>query len=261
MKLQQEIEDFNKLTLKMSALEKNLISQEKLNIINSKNEQLEQLRKEGWSKQEVLSKLLEITWDVSADFRDNRHQNKEVSKELNDFMLYLAKIILIKDNNILDVGCGDGILIKYLNMMKNDHLINSRITGIDLSQNVLNYAIKNYPEAKFYKMNFLDFKSPSTEKYSTIVFNECLHNFLNLTDTLKYASNILDNQGQIIVSHPRGYDNIFNQYNKNRWLVPSLLPNNDIEWNNILKDTNLKLIKNKLPSTSKSYLYILEHNN
>jgi 2-polyprenyl-3-methyl-5-hydroxy-6-metoxy-1,4-benzoquinol methylase len=251
IKLQTELDDFNKITNQMSSLERTLISARDIATIQEKQQKLDSLRREdNWSKQNVLSTLLEITWDQSAAFRNERHQTKEVSKEIEGFMINLSKQCI--DGNILDVGCGDGILLKYLKIA-HGNMIDSRVTGIDLSSELLRYAAQSYPSASFIKTNFLDYSS--TVDYSNIIFNECLHNFLSIRETLVKTKNLLANGGVVIISHPRGYDNIFSQHIKNKLLVPSLLPKTASEWLTIIEGTGLK-IKNF--HSLNPYLIVLE---
>lgn len=257
MKLQEDIDDFKMILSKMTSLDKTLVTKETYDVMDSKEKQLESLRSQQWSKQNVLSKLLEITWDESAQFRFERHQNKDTSKDIHDYMISLAKIIAQNEGNVLDVGCGDGILLKYLHLVV-DKSIESRVTGVDLSQEMIRFARQNFPLATYVKTNLLDYQPE--KKFSTVVFNECLHNFLNVEETLKYVElNLITDESKIIISHPRGYDNLVSQYIKNRWLVPSLLPKNEQEWGVLLKNTRLK-INQKYSSFSVNgpYLYVLE---
>ena len=251
IKLQTELDDFNKITTHMSSLERTLISARDIATIQEKQQKLDSLRLEdNWSKQNVLSSLLEITWDQSAAFRNERHQTKEVSKEMDGYMVYLSKQLI--DGNVLDVGTGDGILLKYL-ISSHGNTIESRVTGIDLSSELLRYAKNSYPSASFIKTNFLDYCS--TVDYSNIIFNESLHNFLSIREALVKTKNLLANGGLVIISHPRGYDNIFSQHIKNKLLVPSLLPKTESEWEQLIDGTGLKI---KKFHSINPYLIVLE---
>jgi len=266
MELQQEIDNFSKLTQMMSPLERTLIPPEKLVLMQSRQQELKELQEGGFTKQNILSQLLEITYDESAEMRFLRHQTQEVSKDMEKFMISLARIIIDassnKDKDILDVGCGDGLLIKYLVQAAEIDKKNfncGSVTGIDLSTEMINLASSNYRNSHFYKANFLNFESD--QKYNVIVMNECLHNFLSVGEALKKASNLLreNGEGEIVISHPRGYDNLVNQYSKNRQLVPSLLPKTETEWMEILENTgDLKLKIKKFYSTN-PYLIVLQH--
>ena len=115
------------------------------------------------------------------------------------------------------------------------------IYGVDLSSEMIKVAQKNNPKSKYLKIDFLNY-NPSDIKFSSIVFNECLHNFLDIEYTLQHASKLLNGpKSNIIISNPRGYENIVLQKSKNKWLVPNLLPDTEA-LNNLAESLNLKMI-------------------
>tara|TARA_B110001452_G_scaffold112645_1_gene93498 strand:+ start:281 stop:949 length:669 start_codon:yes stop_codon:yes gene_type:complete len=61
----------------------------------------------------------------------------------------------LKNASILDVGCGFGDFIKYLNLNK---IKNFKYVGVDIIEDFINEAKKLYPndDIKFYKSNFID---------------------------------------------------------------------------------------------------------
>lgn len=66
--------------------------------------------------------------------------------------------LLPENANVLDVGCGNGIPVARYLVRKG-----YRVTGIDISEKMLELAKKNVPEADFYRydMNELDFEDCS----------------------------------------------------------------------------------------------------
>ena len=116
------------------------------------------------------------------------------------------------------------------------------LVGIDLSSEMINICRATYPQATFHHGDFLDYKglppsqqtvdvdttnhSESSGLFDAVVFNECLHNFRDIESTLVHALSLMRLNGCVIVSHPRGFDNVFMQAGKNKWLCPSLLPSN-----------------------------------
>ena len=116
------------------------------------------------------------------------------------------------------------------------------LVGIDLSSEMVNICRATYPHATFHHGDFLDYKglppsqlddtktnqkdSESFGLFDAVVFNECLHNFRDIENTLVHALSLVRLNGCVIVSHPRGFDNVFMQAGKNKWLCPSLLPSN-----------------------------------
>lgn len=254
LNLSDEIDDFNKVYSLMSKLEQTLVTREKIESMQERSQILQDLRdKYSLSKQSVLEMLLQITFDESAQFRFDRHETKKISKETIDFMLLLAKLIVDKKGSTLDVGCGDGILLRFLKIVSESNEIEERVTGIDLSKEMIKIAKQSYPRSRFFQTSFLHY-SPD-EAYSTIVMNEVLHNFLSVEESLKYAATLLSSDGQIIISHPLGFTKMVSLYIKNRNLVPTILPKTDDEWVKICQNIGLQI---KKFHSLEPYLIVLE---
>lgn len=96
-----------------------------------------------------ISKLVEQGYNkIAEDYYSYRNLNK-FNTELEEFAFLLPD-----SAHILDVGCGAGIpTAKFLTER------GIKVTGIDLSDTMLNLARKNVPSAEFVKMdmNELDF--------------------------------------------------------------------------------------------------------
>ena len=145
-------------------------------------------------------------------------------------------------------------------------------------------ARKSYPEATFAHGNFLNLdKDVFKASFDVIVFNECLHYFTDIYAVLYHAKQLLttsttdsytyDNSNntiqhstisntythpkRVIISHPKGYNNILLQRAKNKSLVPSLLPNTD-EIRSLASRLGFKITLE--PNTkANTYMAILEY--
>jgi ubiquinone/menaquinone biosynthesis C-methylase UbiE len=82
---------------------------------------------------------------IAEDYYAHRDLNK-FNQELEKFSSYLSK-----NGHILDAGCGAGIPTSRFLVNKGFN-----ITGIDLSERMLELARNNVPEAKFIKMDMND---------------------------------------------------------------------------------------------------------
>jgi ubiquinone/menaquinone biosynthesis C-methylase UbiE len=204
----------------------------------------------SWSKEGMRKRLLEITWDSSASIRNNRHKsgNEKIAPAVDQHMQDLAKWCLDTTSNsaqpppsILDVGCGTGVLIKYIQNHKFYNKERVSLSGVDLSFAMIDIARKNYPTCQFHIADFRTFQPTNT--FTTVVFNECLHYFSDIYQALDRAMELLtpSSGSRIIISHPRGFDNVFMQHNTNRLLAASLLPsaNEVARW---IQDKNLKVV-------------------
>src|ERR1700712_1664143 len=76
-------------------------------------------------------------------------------------------------NSILDIGCGKGVLYKYLK--ENGLLSGVDYMGIDLSETAIRAVLQRFPETNFKQQ---DFENKSLEKkFDVIIFNESLYYF------------------------------------------------------------------------------------
>ena len=96
--------------------------------------------------------------------------------------------------SILDIGCGEGILLERLGINSYSYYI-----GIDFSSDAIEQACKK----SLYKAEFInaDVNSYSTDKhFDTIIFNESLYYLKNPLDNLKRYEDYLEKDGIFIIS-------------------------------------------------------------
>ena len=129
-------------------------------------------------------------------------------------------------NSILDIGCGKGVLYKYLK--ENGSLQGSGYMGIDLSQTAIRAAQQRFRETNFKQ---LDFENNSIEKkFDVIIFNESLYYFplpLKIIDKC-FLQNLNEN-GVFIISmfnYP-GHDEIWKKIEKHYHILLSEEVKND----------------------------------
>ncbi len=116
-------------------------------------------------------------------------------------------------NSILDIGCGKGVLYKYLK--ESGSLSGNDYMGIDLSENAINGAKERFPEINFQQ---LDFENGGIEKkFDVIIFNESLYYFpLPMKIVQKCYSQNLDKNGVFIISmfDYNGHEHIWKKIEK-----------------------------------------------
>jgi len=248
--------------------------------ITDKMGKLDILTQQGFSTSKASEILNQITWDASASFRHQRHQDMVVSESAERFMLQVASWCLLNaasgTNQILDCGTGDGILVRFLRkaaleIQKQSSLSPSfQLLGIDLSANMINIAKEMYPDHLFKHIGFLDYR-PNTMvprfDPDVVVFNECLHYFDNTLEALRQADSLLTSNSEnssltslrrvrIVASHPKGFNNVILQRSVNHHLVPSILPSKEEVQIFAEKYQYDSLV---LPDTkANSYLFVLE---
>ena len=97
---------------------------------------------------DAISKLVEQGYNrIAEDYYTHRNLSK-FNNELEEFASLLPE-----NAHVLDLGCGAGIpTAKFLTEK------GIKVTGIDLSETMLNLARKNVPSAKFIKMDMNELK-------------------------------------------------------------------------------------------------------
>lgn len=105
-------------------------------------------------------------FDKNANLYQEKFMNVDLYKESLDFFV---DSLPSKSASILELGCGPGNITRHL-LNKNPHL---KITGTDLSVNMLELAKKNNPSAKFQMLDCRDLHKIK-DKYDALVFGFCL---------------------------------------------------------------------------------------
>jgi len=112
---------------------------------------------------------------------------------------YEAILAILNDSTtspaILDVGCGEGILVDYL---KRGQIDFSDYLGLDISGQAINKARERHPEVKFDKADVE--KQLPDSKYDIIIFNECVYYFRSPLAVLQAFEKCLSDSGIYIIS-------------------------------------------------------------
>ena len=130
------------------------------------------------------------------------------------YILYhLKKAGLRNDSNVLEIGCGLGMLTSFIGR----NLSKGKITGVDISPESIAYARKTYGKSNvaFEVSDMTDFKS--SESYDFIVFPDVLEHI-----PIEFHSNILATirklitpEGTVLVNIPNPHAlEYFHEYKK-----------------------------------------------
>jgi len=137
--------------------------------------------------------LGESDWERS--YQRGRWDFLNHPEQLAHYSVIIGYITYYRKNGaILDVGCGEGILLDRMCACSY-----SRYVGIDVSETAINKALKKKMEkCAFAKTSVQDFKSE--EKFDAIVLNEVLYYFENPMQILEHCKTFLKDNGILIVS-------------------------------------------------------------
>ena len=147
------------------------------------------------------------------------YKNNYKLREHQKMMLKIFKKIITKNftGDILDIGCAQGVFLKYF---KKEFPF-SKILGIDTSKDLINRAKKlNLKDTIFKKKDFLDIKK---KKFDMVTAAGVLGYYDNYQKPLSKMISLLKNGGNLIIfSHLNSYniDTIVrfrNNTNCNKW--------------------------------------------
>lgn len=119
------------------------------------------------------------------------NENCSIDEEVLD--LLFSKGSLINNRSILDVGCGTGILFNYY--LKHNA---KSITGIDISNNMLEIAKKQYPNIKLICDDIVNYND--INRYDLIVIYNTLPHIIDFERLLVNLKNLIQINGKIIIA-------------------------------------------------------------
>ena len=107
-------------------------------------------------------------------------------------------ITLLEGEKILDVGCGNGNLIKLLS------LTNKELVGSDFSETYLKKAKIKNPKITFFKGDLTDqsFWKKYENSFDTVICSEVIEHLKNDQNALEIIFSILKSNGTLIVTVP-----------------------------------------------------------
>lgn len=157
---------------------------------------------------EMSGKLLKNTLDQIASINKWLGGN---SVTLNGLKILLENYSHEKEISIVDLGCGNGDMLREVAKFGRKEGYNFQLVGIDANQTTIDYAIElstNYPEIKYLKQDVLS-KAFQDIKYDIVLCTLFLHHFeddvaLNLIQSLLKVATI----GAVINDlhrHPMAY--------------------------------------------------------
>ena len=218
------------------------------------------MRMANVDKQEVkkFSDIAEEWWDKDGDFKPLHIINPLRANYIKDKMELL-------DKDILDVGCGGGLLSEAL------HDFGANVTGIDAAgpgiQVAKIHAKENNKDISYFEKTAEELNKENSESFDIVTCLEVLEHVPDAKELVKTCVNLLKPEGYLFLStinkNPRswltaivGAEYIFNLLPKgthefNKFIRPSMLASH-------IRSANAELIETKgmfyNPITHKAHL-------
>jgi 2-polyprenyl-3-methyl-5-hydroxy-6-metoxy-1,4-benzoquinol methylase len=101
---------------------------------------------------------------------------------------------LKRGGRILDAGCGEGVLIDFLDAT------NIEYAGFDISPTAIGRALERYPKMRLFHCSIEEFTPPDNEQYDQVIFNDSLASLANPIETIDRFAPYLRPSGHIVVS-------------------------------------------------------------
>ncbi len=147
-----------------------------MRIIDSNKINFESL-KQAIAKPELYEKSTDRFWDdpyISQQMLDlhlnpeieSASKTKETIEKETSFIIQVTE--MDKNKTVIDLGCGPGLYVREFAKT------GAKITGVDISKNSLQYAVKNiqsdYENTEFKKMNYMDMDYQESFDIATMIF-------------------------------------------------------------------------------------------
>ncbi|XP_055386736.1 juvenile hormone acid O-methyltransferase [Condylostylus longicornis] len=140
-----------------------------------------------------------------------RRDAKEVVKEYSKILQWRYD----GEDTLMDIGCGSGdVLIDYILPIMPKKF--KKLTGIDISENMIKYAKNYYKNIKNVEFNVLDIENDLNEiyydQYDHITSFYCWHWIQNQRKALQNVYNILHEDGDCLITF-LAYNPVYDIYN------------------------------------------------
>ncbi len=111
----------------------------------------------------------------------------------------LSQISIKNGESILDIGTGTGVLIPFYKHLNRD----GELTGVDISQGMLNMAKRKFGQLNNVNFKLLDVEKDSIKKkYDKVVLYSMFPHLNNKTETIKKLVNEnLKENGKLLIAH------------------------------------------------------------
>ena len=134
-----------------------------------------------------------------------------MKNKINAKIITLLNFELDKKYEILDFGCGSGLLLETI---KNSVGNGSKLIGLDSDAKTIEQAKKSYPDIDFIHDKFIDSFNFPDESFDYILSVDTLECIPNKTSLVNEICRVLKKEGQILFAHWDWDTQVYNSINK-----------------------------------------------
>jgi ubiquinone/menaquinone biosynthesis C-methylase UbiE len=106
----------------------------------------------------------------------------------------ICAAMINKENNLLNLGCGNGVLFKYVK--------NKKTYGLDISKESLSKTKINFPDVELIHADVCDMSLIPNECFGSVCAVYLLEHVKDLPKALKEISRVIKPDGEFIISIP-----------------------------------------------------------
>lgn len=141
-------------------------------------------------------------WDKAAKLYAQSQERSEFVDSNKEVVFNRFTVSDMKDNHVLDLGCGYGIFTKYF------HDIAADVIGVDGSAEMIKIAKDYYPDCSFSIIDITKALPFESESFDLIFCNQVLMDIEDVEPLFKEINRILKHNGILYFSivHPGFYD-------------------------------------------------------
>jgi SAM-dependent methyltransferase len=139
---------------------------------------------------------------------------------------------------LLDIGCGAGVLFRFLLNEANNLGIDLHVTGVDVSEQMVEFGkghalnvlkdqiVLRQQEHSIdcYADDFVQFLQGKDASFDGVIANSCFANFYDTDASLKAMTQAICEDGVVCVAHPVGSEFVKGLHTFNPKVTPHLMP-------------------------------------
>ena len=142
------------------------------------------------------SKLVQVDSVIDPDilFKDYRYMSSiGLSKHFNDLAGILDSKYNVKNKNILEIGCNDGVLLEPLSKL------GAKVEGVDPASNIVKIAREKGLDVYNTYFNYKNFKEKQFKnKYDLVLANNSFAHITDIRDVVKGINHVLKPNGDFV---------------------------------------------------------------